>query len=119
MLRLLDVAGAFQQRTWAPEAEGAFTFALADPLVPDQAGTYQVRVRDGQAEVTRQAAEATPDAGMRLDIRTLSQLYGGYASPTRAAALGQIRVDRPADLQGMQAVLSPPGQPAPFMNDSF
>lgn len=117
MLRLLDVAGAFQQRTWAPEAEGAFAFALADPLVPEQAGAYRVQVRDGRAEVMRRAADA--GAGVRLDIRALSQLYSGYLSPARAAALGQIQVDRAADLQGMQAVLSPPGQPAPFMNDSF
>ncbi|MDQ5825089.1 MAG: GNAT family N-acetyltransferase [Chloroflexota bacterium] len=117
MLRLLDVEGAFRQRAFAPEAEGAFTFSLTDEMLPANSGAYHVSVRDGRASVERMSDDA--EAGVEVDARALAQLYGGYASPVRAASIGQIKVSRESDLAGMQAVLYPPGQPIPYMADDF
>lgn len=117
MLRLLDIEGAFHQRTFQPEAEGEFTFSLADEMLPVLNGTYHVSVNGGKAEV-----EKLPDrteGGVQLNARTLAQLYGGYFSPRKAAELGLIESPQEADLVGMQAVLSPPGQPLPYMADDF
>ncbi len=119
MLRLLDVEGAFRQRTFVPEAEGEFSFSLTDEMLPVNDGAYHVRVRDGRANVECLANGSNTDAGVQLDARSLAQLYGGYASPTRAAFVGQIKVHREADLLGMQAVLHPSGQPVPYMADDF
>ena len=119
MLRLLDVEGAFRQRTFVPEAEGSFTFSLTDEMLPANSGAYHVSVRDGRANVERLAEGAGTQAGLELDARALAQLYGGYTSPTRAASIGRIKVSREADLEGMQAVLYPTGQPIPYMADDF
>jgi predicted acetyltransferase len=119
MLRLLDVVGAFQQRDFAPEAQGEFTFALTDEMIPANNATFRVQVSDGRARVEKLPVGAGEHAGLELNQRILAQLYGGYISPLHAATTGQIRVVREADLQGMQAVLHPCGQPAPFMADDF
>ena len=47
MLRLLDVVSAFQQRDFAPEAQGEFTFALTDEMIPANNATFRVQVSDG------------------------------------------------------------------------
>jgi predicted acetyltransferase len=119
MLRLLDVEGAFRQRTFVPEARGEFSFSLTDELLPENDGAYHVRVEDGGADVERLANGADAGGGVQLDARALAQLYGGYTSPVRAAGIGQIVVSREADLLGMQAVLYPAGQPIPYMADDF
>ncbi|HEX8221262.1 MAG TPA: GNAT family N-acetyltransferase [Chloroflexia bacterium] len=119
MLRLLEVEGAFRQRTFVPEARGEFSFSLTDEMLPVNDGVYHVRVEDGRASVERLANGVSGDAGVQLDARALAQLYGGYTSPTRAAAIGQVKVSREADLLGMQTVLYPAGQPIPYMADDF
>jgi predicted acetyltransferase len=117
MLRLLDVEGAFRQRTFQPEARGEFTFSLTDEMLPTLTGTYRIQVRDGKVEAEKLSKEGK--AGVRLDEKSLAQLYGGYIAPVRAASTGQIEVIREADLAGMQSVLSPSGQPTPYMADDF
>ncbi|MFL5734669.1 MAG: enhanced intracellular survival protein Eis [Chloroflexia bacterium] len=127
MLRLLDVEGAFRQREFAPEAKGEFTFAVTDGMMPANNGVYRVRVSEGAAEVDRvaegaaggQEGEAARSAGLEMDERTLAQLYGGYLSPVRAAAIGHLKVSREADLLGMQSALQPRGQLAAYMFDDF
>ena len=119
MLRLLDIEGAFRQRTFQPQAEGAFTFTLTDEMLPAVSGTYHVRVKDGKADVEKLGAGKEGKAGIRLDERALAQLYGGYIAPIKAASIGQIEALSEADLSGMQAVLSPAGQPVPYMADDF
>lgn len=119
MLRLLNVEGAFHSRTFVPEAQGEFTFSLTDEMLPVNSGSYRVQARDGRASVERLGGASADSAGVHVDARSLAQLYSGYASPTRAARLGQIQVTSEADLLGMEAVLHPPGQPIPYMADDF
>jgi predicted acetyltransferase len=119
MLRLLNVEGAFHQRAFVPEAQGEFTFALTDEMVPEISGAYHVAVADGKASVERLKGGAEEKAGISLDARALAQLYSGYKSPRHAAAGGQIKVHREEDVQGMQTALYPAGQPAPYMADGF
>lgn len=118
MLRLLDVEGAFRERTFQLEAEGEFTFSLTDDMLPDISAVYHVCARDGKATAERRTGAASK-AGIEVTARSLAQLYGGYIEPVRAARSGLIKVTREADLQGMQAVLSPSGQPLPYMADDF
>ncbi|HKP52540.1 MAG TPA: GNAT family N-acetyltransferase [Chloroflexia bacterium] len=121
MLRLLDVEEAFRQRTFQPEIEGEFTFAVADEILPINSGIYHLQVRDGKANIEKLpvTSKSKARAGVRMDARALAQLYGGYIAPVRAAATGQIEVLKEDGLANMQAVLSPSGQPTPYMADDF
>ena len=74
---------------------------------------------DGRAMAEKLSNDATPQVGLHMDERTLAQLYGGYLSPRHLASTGHLKVTREADLQGMQAILYPWGQPAPNMADGF
>ena len=87
-------------------------------MLPVLNGTYHVRVQGGKAEA-KKLPEGKAKASAQLNARTLAQLYGGYFSPQQAAELGLIETPSEADLAGMQAVLSPPGQPKPYMADDF
>lgn len=119
MLRLLDIEEAFRQRTFQPEAQGEFTFSLQDEMLPVNNGAYRVLVREGKAEAQKLSGGEEGKAGVELDAKSLAQLYGGYIAPVQAAQTGQIGVLKEADLAGMQAVLSPSGQPTPYMADDF
>jgi predicted acetyltransferase len=118
MLRLLDIEGAFRQRTFQPEAQGEFTFALNDEMLPILSGAYHVQVRDGKADVEK-LTDDDSQAGIYLNANALAQIFGGYISPIKAAERGSIEVSREDDLTGMQAVLSPYGQPVPYIADDF
>lgn len=119
MLRLLDVEGAFRQRSFVPGAEGEFSFTLVDEMVPANTGAYRVKVSDGRTEADKMPEDGGGGAGLELNEKTLAQLYGGYISPVHAARTGQLKVAREDDLRGMQSALHPSGQPAAFMNDDF
>ena len=117
MLRLLDIGGAIQARTFGPEVQAEFTMSVTDSMVAENVGTYQVRVRDGRASVEKSAASG--NAGLSLDQMALAQLYAGYLNPVAAAGIGRIAVNSEADLRAAQVVFSPAGQRAAFMPDEF
>ncbi|MDQ6693295.1 MAG: sterol carrier protein domain-containing protein, partial [Chloroflexota bacterium] len=75
-------------------------------------------VKEGKADVEKLPGDKA-GAGVQLDAKALAQLYGGYITARKAAEAGVIVTSKDADLAGMQAVLSPPGQPIPYMADDF
>ncbi len=87
MLRLTHVERALASRGYSPALRGAVTFAVSDPVVPENAGTYRLEVDGGEASVTRVdgAAEVT------VDVRALASMYTGFR---RASSLARHVVVR-------------------------
>jgi predicted acetyltransferase len=112
MFRLVDAPAAFAARGWAPGAELELPLELTDPELPDNAGSWSLRVSSGGAELVR--ADSRDDA-LRLNARGLAALYAGTPLPTLrrtgnasgGSALDDARVD--AAFAG----------PAPYMLDYF
>ena len=91
MLRLLDVRAAFEQRGW-PAIDTEAVFSVEDPLFPDNAGPWRLRVERGAATIAGEEAGA---AGPPIAIGALSSMFSGYLRPADAARLGLLTADDP------------------------
>ena len=91
MLRLLDVRSAFEQRGW-PAIDAEVVFAVDDPLFPENAGSWKLRVEQGHASIApHDGTVSTP-----LSIGVLSSMFSGYLRARDAVRLGLLEADDPA-----------------------
>jgi predicted acetyltransferase len=86
LLRVIHVPSALAQRGYPEGFEGTLRFAIDDPLLPENAGPWEITVRGGRAEITRVAS-----AELTLSVDGLASLFTGYASPSRLRLLGELR----------------------------
>lgn len=86
-IRLVDVARALSLRTY--NVDGTITFAVADPTLSQQAGTYRLVVNDGL--VTCERSDAEPD--LAVAQRALASVYLGDRSFRSLAESGLVRVN--------------------------
>ncbi|PRZ13412.1 putative acetyltransferase [Nesterenkonia sandarakina] len=130
-VRILDVVKALEARAWT--ADGSFRLELEDPL-GITGGSFTVRVDDGAATVTRDAAgdasgtpagapaanttpaaparEATPDLPtLQLSVETLGSLYLGDFSVRTLHAAGRLKDTTAADVERIAKILDLPTVP--------
>lgn len=102
-LRLLDVDTTLAKRTYA-EAEGAFTLAVVDGLLPANNGAW---------EISAAGAKRTdnPDADLVADVRELSAAYLGGTKWSKLAAAGRVEVNDAAALRRADALFAVPDAP--------
>lgn len=88
ILRSLDVEVALEERGYPPiDAEAVF--AVEDPMFPENAGPWSLRVTGGKASVERvETAVARP-----IPIGALSSMFTGYLRPADAVRLGYLDAD--------------------------
>jgi predicted acetyltransferase len=99
-LRLLDLRAALEARSWA--TDDTLVLEVADELVPEQAGRWQLTVEGGQARVERTQAPAD----VTLDIGALGSLYLGGIRAADLARAGRIGVSDPATPARLDALLA-------------
>jgi predicted acetyltransferase len=108
MLRLLDVPAAFAARGY-PAIEAAATFAVDDPMYPDNAGAWRLSVSDGRASVERvDSHDRRP-----LPIGILSSMFSGYLRSYDAVRLGLLDGDDPA-VDTLASIFDGPDPWSPF-----
>lgn len=108
MLRLLDVRAAFEQRGW-PAIDAEAVFAVDDPMFPDNAGPWKLRVESGHAIVTPH--DGPPPAPTAIGV--LSSMFSGYLSPRDAVRLGSVDPDDPS-VETFTQLFSGPDPWCPF-----
>ncbi|MBI2395792.1 MAG: GNAT family N-acetyltransferase [Deltaproteobacteria bacterium] len=84
MLRLCDVERALSMRGYPAPLDLALDLDVADDCVPENAGRYVLRVRDGRATVTRGGSGA-----LSIDVRALAALYTGFHDARTLVDLGE------------------------------
>ncbi len=90
MLRLLDVRAAFEQRGW-PAIDAEVVFTVDDPIFPDNAGPWKLRVERGHASVApHTGAHSAP-----MSIGALSSMFSGYLRAGDAVRIGVLEADDP------------------------
>jgi predicted acetyltransferase len=99
MLRILDVAAAFEARGY-PDVEAEAVIALDDPRWPANAGPWRIEVRGGTAKVTP-AHDAAPRP---IPIGMLSSMYTGFLRIPDAVRIGVLDHDDPS-LEGLETML--------------
>jgi predicted acetyltransferase len=81
MLRLVDVAGAFEQRRWPSSVAGRVEFDIEDVSIPANAGRYVVEFEGGSAQ-----ASPGGSGGVHVDVTDLAAIYAGNDIHLRRAA---------------------------------
>ena len=92
MLRVLDVRSALERFPAAPGAHGDVALEVRDPVLPANAGSWQVKARDGSLEVRPEPASSGRTRLPRLTctIDVLASVVAGAVSPVRAAEAGLL-----------------------------
>jgi predicted acetyltransferase len=110
MLRIVHVARALLERGY-PELDAAIDLSVEDDALPENTGTYALRVTAGNAEL------AAPGAGRRarLSASALAALYTGFVGPRELVSAGQLEADE-RSLATLGALFS---GPAPACVDYF
>jgi predicted acetyltransferase len=86
MHRPVDVVRAVADRGWPGHVRGRVAFTLVDPVVPGNAGPWELELADGAAELRRPGREP----GLVLDVRGFAQLYCSVTSGRAAALAGLV-----------------------------
>ncbi|MGA2000994.1 MAG: GNAT family N-acetyltransferase [Terriglobales bacterium] len=98
MARVLQLAGALENREYPASLNLALEFELTDPVVRDNNGAFRLEIAHGTAHLLRIASAAA-----RLDIGALSALYTGWLRPVDAAATGRLHNAPPGTLEVFEA----------------
>lgn len=85
-LRILNVARALEARTYA--ADGTVRFTVDDPFFPDEGGSFELAVVDGNA-TCRRIGDMAPDVS--LGAADLASLYLGGSNAVAMGLAGRIR----------------------------
>jgi len=88
MIRVLDLPAALAARGWPVHLDGELHLDVSDPLLPENAGRWVLRVAGGRAEVVRGGKGL-----FKLGIRALAPLYTGYFEPSALVRLGWAEAD--------------------------
>ncbi|MGY1670602.1 GNAT family N-acetyltransferase [Geodermatophilus sp. SYSU D00710] len=105
MHRPVDVVRTVADRGWPGGVRGRVAFTLLDPVVPGNAGPWELELADGAGELRRPGREP----GLVLDVRGFAQLYCGVSGGRAAALAGLVSgPDDPAALDLLAC--GPPAQ---------
>jgi predicted acetyltransferase len=111
MLRIVYAQGAVAARGYPPTMEIAVPITLEDETLPDNAGTWTLRVADGKGRL-----EAGGEEGPRFGIGAFSSLYTGWASTHTLSRAGLLTGGSPSQLRELDAAFA---GPTPWMMDEF
>ena len=104
MVRVVDVAAALAGLPLPPDA-APVRVRVHDVLAPWNAGTWRLSARDARCAVTR----VTGGADARVDVRAVTLLVSGAATPAAVERAGMVRGDARAlrTLASLSAGLTP------------
>lgn len=88
MVRLVDVAGAFEALDPDPAVDATFSIAVEDPLAEWNDVAFRLDVADGSVAV--ESAPSAAPVDLAVDVGTLSQVYVGYRSVEEAVRSGGL-----------------------------
>lgn len=110
MLRIVSVPGALKARGYPPNVEAELHFDVADDIVKRNNGKFMLKVRNGKGTV-----KSGGEGSIRLDVRTLAQLYTGFLSPMELRIAGDLEASED-DIARMLPVFA---GPRPWIRDDF
>jgi predicted acetyltransferase len=111
MLRIVDPVLAVEARGFPEGLEAEAHLELADPVLPENAGRFVLRVAKG-----RGALERGGRGDVRLDAGGLASLYSGWATPERLAQAGRLAGEPGASRAALAAAFA---GPTPWMPEQF
>jgi predicted acetyltransferase len=110
-VRLVDLPAALAARRYA--VEGRVVLEVADPVLPDNAGTFELV--GGPDGATCRRGGGAPD--LAVDVADLGAVYLGGARLSTLARAGKVAELRPGALRRADAMLA--ADPPPFCGTGF
>ncbi len=114
MMRIVDAAGAVAMRGYPEGVEIEVPIVLHDAVLPENDGSYVLRVSKSQGELAR-STRAAVDAP-RLGIGGFASLYTGFASCARLARAGILSAGTASQRAALDAAFA---GPVPSCLDQF
>jgi predicted acetyltransferase len=114
MTRIVDAAGAVEQRGYADAVHTAVSFRLVDPLVTANNGSWRLVVDGGEGRL--EPLDATSEPELELTINGFASLFTGWSTSTVLADSGLARGLSPHTAHDLDAIFS--GR-RPVMCDDF
>ncbi|MCX4245169.1 GNAT family N-acetyltransferase [Paraliomyxa miuraensis] len=110
LMRVTDVVAMLEGRGYAPGVAGRVELRLEDPVLPEQAGAWQLEVEGGRGRLVRGGA-----GRLQLDARGLAAWCSGFVSPHALVQLG-LGQGPPPVLELAGAIMA---GPQPWMREMF
>ncbi|MCX6647300.1 MAG: GNAT family N-acetyltransferase [bacterium] len=110
MLRIVHVEEALQARGYVSGVEAEIHFEISDDIIRSNNGRFILSVSDGRGKVKKGG-----DGKVRIDIRSLAQLYSGYYTPDQLKIAGKIE-GSDSDLAELVPIFA---GPRPWIRDDF
>jgi predicted acetyltransferase len=118
MLRLVDLAGAFEARPYAGEAEGRVVLRVDDAICPWNTGTWALEISGGHGKLVRLSGDGNdggdgsdgsgPSGPVAASVRGLAALFTGFAAPEELASAGLLLGADAGDLLVLRAAFAGP-----------
>ncbi|WP_129672426.1 enhanced intracellular survival protein Eis [Candidatus Chloroploca sp. Khr17] len=90
MLRLLDIAAAFEAHRYPKDLQGQVTIAVTDDWLVANQQIFALEFAAGTCQVRQMPLGTLPD--IKCDSRILAQIYSRYLRPRTAATFGTLEV---------------------------
>jgi predicted acetyltransferase len=103
MYRVLDVPAALQALAPDPAVAGAFTLAIDDDLLRENAGPWRVTFESGKVVVESAAVEANAD--LRMPVGAFAQALLGRPDLAALEAAGAVAVANPGAFAAARRLL--------------
>ena len=110
MLRIVHVPEALQARGYPSGIEAEIHFDIADDIITANNGRFILSVKDGKGKVRKGG-----DGSVRIDIRSLAQMYASFRTPNELKIAGNIEGTQ-SDLDTLTPIFS---GPRPWLRDDF
>jgi predicted acetyltransferase len=110
MLRVVHVPRALEERGYPSTLEAFVHLDVSDDIVKENNGTFVLKVKDGRGKV-----EKGGEGRIKIDIRTLAQLYTCYMTSHELGLTGMLSGNG-ADLDTLGLIFA---GPRPWTRDHF
>jgi predicted acetyltransferase len=115
MFRLLNLRAAWEMRSVAAADAMTLGLEVVDEQVPENGGSWRLRLEQGRVEVTSDA-RGSADTTLSLSIGALSRIFIGDLAPSAAVAAGVATAGRSDSLPLLDRLLY---LPRPWTYDRF
>jgi predicted acetyltransferase len=110
MLRIVSVPGALKARGYPIGVEAEIHLDIEDDIIPQNNGRFILKVKDGKGTVKKGG-----DGNIKVDIRTLAQMYAGYLAPIELKKSGKLDASDEDCLKAMPVFAGP----RPWIRNDF
>ena len=111
MVRLLNVKSALEMRGYSAASNAMVDLTVIDPNLPENAGTFRIELRNGNATVV-----PISRASAVIDVGSLAAIYTGWLPARESVRIGRLQNASSAEIEALEKIFA---SPRPWCLDRF